>query len=76
MGQIALLKGELEEKYRQISALLNILKTQQKIHHVLYKIPYIRRNLKKSQNTLQNLQTAHHRRAMILTHLEKLSSDK
>ena len=76
MGQIALLKGELEEKYRQISALLNILKTQQKIHHVLYTIPYIRKNLKKSQSTLQNLQTAHHRRAMILTHLEKLSSDK
>ena len=76
MGQIALLKGELEEKYRQISALLNILKTQQKIHYVLYKITYIRKNLKKYQNTLQNVQTAHHRCAMILTHLEKLSSDK
>ena len=49
MNQINVLKGELEEKMRQISALLNtkILKIDAKIHHVLYKIPYLRGNLEK-----------------------------
>ena len=73
MDRIAILKGELEEKNRQISALLNIIsfKNQTETHHVLYKIPYLHGNLTKYQNTLQALQAAHHRRFVILTHLKR-----
>ena len=41
MDQIAMLKGEIKEKNRQISALLNIIssKNPTEIHHVLYKVP-------------------------------------
>ena len=74
MDQIAILKGELEEKNRQISALSNIISSKSSAEDT--KTPYVHENLKKHQNELQNLQSAHHRCIVILTHLKELYSNK
>ena len=65
MDQITILKGELEEKNRQISALLNIISFKNPTKNSLHG------NLKKYKNKLQILQTAHQRRVVILTHLKR-----
>ena len=72
IDQIAILKGELEEKNRQISALLNIIGSKSSTENPSRPLtPYLHGNLRKHHNTLQNLQTAHHRRIVILTHLKR-----
>ena len=73
MDQIDILKGELKKKTKKKTNICfaKYLKIRQKIHHVLYKILDFHGNQKKRQNTLQNLQTAHHQHIMFLTHLKR-----
>ena len=73
MDQIAILKGELEEKNRQISALLNIISSKNPTENSTCPLqgtvsPWKHEKMSK---TLQNLQTAHHRRVVMLTHLKR-----